>query len=385
MNVLITGGTGFLGSAIIARLAQDQRYSKIYVLVRPSKQKSAADRIKGLLEELFSPDELPAMQNKVIPVGGDLTKKHLGLSVRDHFHLQFSINQILHVGASTDFGAPIEEARAYNVEGTRRVLELADLCRSSGALRRFEYVSTAFVAGIKPGVVCEQNINRGQKFANNYEQSKWEAENLVRSYSTRIPMTIYRPSIVVGNSQTGYTPHFKVLYWPLKLLAKNVLPVIPCRRNAALDVVPSDFVVNGIVAMMQSHEAQGGTWHLTAGKGHELRIRELLNDAEAHAKIRRRPTVPMWIFDLIRHSPIRKFMPKQFWDACEMAAPYYYYLKGCDVQFDASRTHALLDKLGVKAPSWQDYKANVLAFCTESAWGRRLSLPKYKYYSHKPA
>lgn len=383
MNILITGGTGFLGSGIIAKLARDMKYSKVFVLIRPTKKKTAEERLDNLLKEIFSPKDLKEFAQKFVAVSGDLTQKHLGLSVRDHFQLQFKINQILHVGASTDFGAPIDEARAYNVDGTRRVLELADLCRSSGALRRFEYVSTAFVAGIKPGIVSERNINRGQRFANNYEQSKWEAENFVRSYGTRIPITVYRPSIVVGHSKTGYTPHFKVLYWPLKLLAKNVLPVIPCRRNASLDVVPSDFVVDGIVALMKSEDAKGGTWHLTAGKGQELRINQLLVDAEKYAKIRKRPTIPMWIFDLVRLSPIKRFLPKQFWEACDMAAPYYYYLKGCDVQFDATQTHDLLRKLGINTPNWGDYKANILAFCTDSAWGRRLALPKHHYYTNE--
>ncbi len=385
MNLFITGGTGFLGRGVLSRVGHDPKYEKVYVLIRGTSRQTAEERLHELFAEIFPPADQARMQKKIVAVQGDLTLDHLGLSVQDHFNLQFSINEILHVGASTDFGAPLLESRAYNVEGTRRVLELAELCRANGSLQRFDYVSTAFVAGTKRGVVTELDTNRGQKFANNYEQTKWESENLVRTYATRFPVAIFRPSIVVGDSRTGFTPHFKVLYWPLRLLSKNVLPFIPCQPRATLDVVPVDFVVDALLALTATKESLGGTWHLTAGRGNELRIGQLLRDAQEHAGIRPRPTLPIWLFDFMKSSPFNRLMPKEFWQACELAAPYYFYLRGCDVYFDASRTHLLLAKLGVKTPTWASYKNAVLSFCRDSAWGKRLPQPKYWYYAQKSA
>ena len=249
-NLFITGASGFVGRAVLARIVELNEYGRIYLLIRPSATMSADKRVDDLVERLFPPEKFADVRDRIQAVAGDLTSPSLGLSTEDRATVVRYVNQFLHVGASTDFGAPIEESRLYNVAGTRYVLELAAECQAGGNLQRFEYVSTAYVAGIKSGRVREDDLDRGQEFANNYERSKFEAETLVRSYMQRFPICIYRPSIVVGDSRHGFTPHFKVLYWPLRLLAKNLLNFIPVNRFARLDVVPVDYVADAIVALI---------------------------------------------------------------------------------------------------------------------------------------
>jgi hypothetical protein len=252
--------------------------------------------------------------------------------------------------------------------------------QQGGVFRRFDYVSTAYVAGRKKGVVRETDLERSQPFSNNYEQSKYEAELLVREYAKTMPMAIYRPSIVVGDSNSGYTPHFKVLYWPLLLLAKNLLPFFACNQRAYLDVVPVDFVADGIVALMQREASIGKTFHLTAGLGNEIRIRQILRDAYQYGGVKRAPIIPYWSFHTIQKTPLRRLFHDAFWGAVDLAQPYAYYLKGNGVRFDASQTFRTLESLGVLPPRWEDYKREVMNYCMASRWGKKPPLPEYIYY-----
>jgi thioester reductase-like protein len=375
MNLFVTGATGFLGTALLARIGNDPTYEKIYVLIRGGKLGSAHARLKALLTGIFPPSNLGPLIEKFVAIEGDLTGDNLGLTATDHFMLQTSVNQIVHIGASTDFGAPLDESRRYNVAGTRRVMDLAILCKKAGVLKRFDYVSTAYVAGIKAGTVDENTTVRGQQFANNYERSKYEAEIMVRGCGDKLPITIYRPSIVVGDSRNGYTPHFKVLYWPLKLLSKRLLPLIPTNLRAQLDVVPVDFVADSIALLMKLEEANGKCFHLTAGINNEVQMETVLEDARKFAGIERVPVIPLWIFDVIRFGPFRYILSKDFWETCKLAAPYYYYLKGGGPRFNAESTHQLLKSHGISIKNWQDYREPVLSYCKTSGWGKKNRVP----------
>ena len=127
---------------------------------------------------------------------------------------------MLHCAASVSFDLPLDESRSVNVEGTRRMLEFA---RGCPGLERFSYVSTAYVAGEPGGLFREDELAVGQRFRNPYERSKFEAELALRSEGRDLPLQILRPSIVVGDSSTGRTSSFNVLYGPLKALARGAV------------------------------------------------------------------------------------------------------------------------------------------------------------------
>ena len=279
MKVLVTGGTGFLGTALLPYLIKDRRVKTIYLLTRPSAKQTQSERIQSLIEKVFKPADRNLATQKIALAAGDLTLDNMGLDNETESLLLKECTHIMHIGASTDFGAPIEESRAINVEGTRKLLDFAVKSKNNGTLERFDYVSTAFVAGTKAGLVSENDLDRQQSFANAYEQSKFEAELLVREYMRELPVTVYRPSIVVGDSRNGFTPHFKVLYWPLQLLSKDILPFVPCKRNARLDIVPVDYVAASMYRIMMTPKSIGETFYLTAGKEKSVRIDELLRDA----------------------------------------------------------------------------------------------------------
>ena len=380
MRVLITGGSGFLGGAMLPKLVFDQRCQKIFLLMRDSLRQTATERLVTLVDKVFKPNDRALAMSKLEIISGDLTFPNIGLNGFTRELLRNDCTHILHIGASTDFAAPLTESREINVEGTRKLLDFALDCKRRGKLQRFDYVSTAFVAGTKGGKVSEDELSRNQSFANAYEQSKYEAELLVRDYADELPTTIYRPSIVVGDSRNGFTPHFKVLYWPLQLLSKNILPFVPCRKSATLDIVPVDYVADGMYRSLMAPESIGRTIYLAAGPDKAVRIDRFLKDAFALTKIEKRPLIPMWAFKLLRGTLLRKIMSEDFWRTCEMAAVYNDYLSGTKVLFDNRKSEAFLKALGCRtAPRWSAYGAAILSYCTESRWGRRLALPEFEY------
>jgi long-chain acyl-CoA synthetase len=379
-NLLITGGTGFIGKATLAGLVDDAAYTRIYVLIRGRDDDTVHRRLKTLIHEVFTPGEQLAATAKLVAVRGDLSEPGLGLTAATRQHLVEHIDQILHVGASTDFGAPLAHARLMNVEGTREVVDLALAGRRAGRLARFDYVSTAFVAGTKPGLVDEATLARGQRFANTYEQSKYEAEALVRAAAGELPTAIYRPSIVVGDSQMGYTPHFKVLYWPIRLLSRKAVRVAFVNQRAKLDVVPVDFVVRAMLALMRRTASVGDTFHLTAGDGGQVSVRRVLRAALRYAGVRKVPVFAPWVKTILRRTPLRRLLDERFWELADLASPYDSYFSGAGVRFDSSRTDALLADLGVVKPRWADYERLILSFCDASRWGRRLPQPTHAYY-----
>ena len=145
------------------------------------------------------------------------------------------------------------------------MLELAELCHERAGLDHFSYISTAYVAGTHKGEFGEDQLDVGQRFRNPYEQSKFEAERLVRAAEGRLPIQIFRPSIVVGERTTGWTPAFNVLYSPLKAFVRGSLPAVPARRSAPVDVVPVDYVADAVFELAGDPVNGTSTYHLVAG------------------------------------------------------------------------------------------------------------------------
>ncbi len=384
MILFVTGGTGFIGRTLVARLAYREDVRKIYLLIRPAKDASADDRGRQLIRNLFPPAWQARAAEKIVPVSGEVTQDRLGLDPATYDRMAADVGHVVHAAASTRFAAPLDQLRADNVTGTREVLAFAERCQALGGLRRFDYVSTAFVAGINSGVVTERDLDRGQQFANSYEQTKFEAESLVVRHTPRVPVAIYRPSVVVGDSCTGFTPHFRVLYWPLRLLTSNLVPIIPVNAKTAIDVVPVDYVAAAMDALMFDDTTIGGTFHLTAGRGHETNIRAFIKDTIRFFHLRWRPIIPFWVFDVIYDTALRVVLGAAFRAKAERARPYRPYLEGHGTYFDSAATRAVLDRKGVPCPRWDSYKLKILEYVQVTEWGTVSVKPEYMYYPAVP-
>jgi dTDP-4-dehydrorhamnose reductase len=207
-GVLLTGATGFIGMELLARYLE-RTDRRVYALVRGADERAAARRMERTLCSLFGAEHPYA--ERVVTVRGDLARPGLGLR-DDGAWLAQQISEIVHGGASVSFELDLEGSRAINVEGTRRVLELSERCHARGGLRRLSHISTAYVAGDHAGCFSEDELDVGQSFRNAYEQSKFEAERLVVDARARMPITVLRPSIVVGERDSGWTTSFNVQF-----------------------------------------------------------------------------------------------------------------------------------------------------------------------------
>jgi long-chain acyl-CoA synthetase len=258
--VLITGATGFVGMELLVRILE-QTDRDVIALVRAADNEAAQGRIDEVLATLLPAAERPR-RGRVRAQAADLTSPGLGLSAIARDRLATSIGAIVHCAASISFSLELEEARRINVDGTREILALAEVAHERGSLDRFVHVSTAYVAGERDGCVSEDDGDLGQSFRNTYERTKLEAEEAVRASS--VPAAILRPSVIVGDSVTGWTPAFNVIYFPLQAFARGLFPNVPGDADARLDIVPVDTVADALLELLTG-PVRDGAFHVVAG------------------------------------------------------------------------------------------------------------------------
>jgi thioester reductase-like protein len=354
-TVLLTGATGFVGMELLARyLERSER--PIAMLVRARDDEAARERASQVVRNLFGyPSRATRRYMKRIDaIAGDTTAEGFGLSRSRRERLAERVGTIVHCAATVSFTLPLDESRETNVQGTRNALEFAELAQRHGALRRFGHVSTAYVAGTHAGRFCEGDLDCGQDFRNSYEQSKFEAEQLVRSHDA-IPFTILRPSIVVGDRRSGWTSAFNVLYWPLRAFARGLFTTVPAVRTAPVDVVSVDYVADAVHALCGSAGAEGETYHLTAG-AQASTIGEI---AQLASEYFRRP-LP------------RVLDPEEYArnGGAGVGGEYFPYFSVATV-FDDAATRRRLEPLGIAVSPLSDYLERLLDFATRSRWGKR--------------
>jgi len=186
------------------------------------------------------------------------------------------IGEIYHVAACTSLSQTMEDARQTNLLGTEHVIELAQAVRKTGNPVHLHHISTAYVSGTRTGCVTEDELECGQEFFNYYEWSKFEAERAVRKAGVELPVTIYRPGLIVGDSLTGRTSRFQGIYQMLQWIHSGLLDSLPCPPDFQLDLAPVDYVCSAIVRLAQLGDSANKTFHLAAGPGNTLTLNELV-------------------------------------------------------------------------------------------------------------
>jgi len=282
-------------------------------------------------------------------VAGDLTAPGLGMANGDRTDLAEEIGAVLHCAASITFDLPLEEARAINVEGTREIIGLAREAKNLGRLERFLHVSTAYVAGAYPGTFRERQLVAGQEFRNTYEQTKNEAEQIVAEADDLAPAVV-RPSIVMGESDSGWTPAFNVLYWPLRAFSRGLFDTVPALAHGRVDVVPVDYVADGIAKLIEVDAT--GTFNLVAAE--EASTVEALSDMACTHFGRPRP-------------PYAQTGGSAGAAADQHGAVFLPYFD-MEVVFDDTRTRELL---GLRAPRLPDYFDTLMDYADRAKWGKR--------------
>jgi long-chain acyl-CoA synthetase len=360
---LLTGGTGFLGGEVLARLLERDE-APVYVLVRAGSDEEASARLHGLLESLLGSAE--AWADRAVAVRGDATQPWLGMGSARRDWLAERVQRIIHCAASVSFTLGLAESRTINVEGTRRLIELGDLCMRRGGLESFVHVSTAYVAGTHIGTFTEADLDLGQDFRNSYEHTKFEAEHVIRDRGGVLPTQVVRPSIIVGDSQTGWTPAFNVLYAPMKAFARGAYPAIPARRSAPVDVVPVDYVADSILALSGR---PGTTYHLTAGDRTST-VGELIELGSAAASQRQPRVLPPRLYRRIIHPLLVRRGSQRRRRALRRSEVYFPYFS-MRTRYENSFARDALAPHGIEVPSLPSYFNRLLGFALAADWGRR--------------
>ena len=365
--VLLTGVTGFVGTELLSRYVE-RGTRHVYALVRAGDAEAATGRLDEILTGLYGGPDF--CRGRVTAVPGDIEQAGLGLDPSRRDELTDRVAEIVHCAASVSFSLPLDQARMINVGGTRRMLELAQDCAVAGdGLRRFSYVSTAYVAGDHGGAFYEDDLEVGQGFRNSYERSKFEAERLVHEHSDHLPIQVFRPSIIVGERATGWTSSFNVLYPPLRALANGAIPAIPGSASTPVDVVPVDYVADGVFELSQQPLDGNETHHLVAGR--EATSAGRIAAMAGRYFGRRPPTMlPPRLYRWTVHPVVKRLSAgrrRRALERTEMLFPYF----SMRVRFDASRARSRLQPAGVRFSPLESYFERLLDFAVGARWGRR--------------
>jgi len=269
---LLTGGTGLLGRYLLRDLTMAD--VPLAVIVRPSRIESATGRIETAMTHWER--ELGRALVRPIVLEGDITKPMCGLSAEDQQWVRDYCDTAIHSAASLTFYAEEEDGEPWrsNIHGTRNML---DLCRETG-IRKFHHVSTAYVCGQRRETIREDELDVGQLPSNDYEASKITAEKEVRAAGFDT-LTVHRPSIIVGDSQTGFTTSYHGFYTPLRLVHTLVttlpwdviaqgdwLGTLALSGEERKNLVPVDWVSAAMSEIIARDELHGETYHLTNPK-----------------------------------------------------------------------------------------------------------------------
>jgi len=365
-GVLLTGATGFVGMELLVRyLERTDRC--VYALVRGANDRDVAARVRSTLVSLFGAGH--PYSERVVGVRGDITHPGLGLGERRD-ELAEQVTEVVHGAASVSFELGLDASREVNVEGTRRVLDFAERCEQRGGVRRFSYISTAYVAGEHAGRFSEDELDVGQAFRNGYEQSKFDAESLVSRARGRLPVTVLRPSIIVGERHTGWTASFNVLYWPLRAFSRGAYVALPARGDAPVDVVPVDYVADAIFALSQAREAEGSTFHLTAGADTST-VGELV-ELTATFFARRAPRLiePALYRRFVHPLLLRAAGDERYRRALKRSEVFFPYFAS-RATYDDRRSRVALCGTGIAPSPLHTYFERLVEFALASEWGRQ--------------
>jgi len=363
-NWIVVGATGFVGRELVYRLLNTSS-DHITVLLRAgSDGTSPHTRMARILATLGVNES--QWQHRINIINSDLSQPSLGLDDQQVSQLCRWQNMYVHLAANTQFDASMDDALSTNLHGVMHALELAELLHARGALSAFGYVSTAYVHGNKTGLVDVNTPLDPNVLRNNYEHSKCLAEQHVRQWLHKLPIVIFRPSIVVGDSATGRAYGSSTVYWALKRYLRGQSRFF-AHGSARLDIVPVDYVVEAMQFLLLDPRSVNQCYPLVAGQYGDITLLHLAQTAGRHFG---RPTPKLVEPDrLLKLTKIltRVSVADQMF-AKQMLAYLPYFSK--NPRFDASSTDAALLGSGIIRPAFDDYAQQLMQHCIESQASR---------------
>lgn len=344
-SIFLTGFPGFIAERLVAKLAAAD--TQFFLLVEERMTSTAVRSVERIAADKSIPLENFAL------VSGDITKPNLGVADEDLDQISAETTDVFHLAAVYDLAVAKNIARTVNFEGTKNV---NDLARSLPNLKRYNYVSTCYVAGRRTGRILESELEHPEGFRNFYEETKYLAELEVEKLKEEIPLTIFRPSVVVGDSGTGETTKYDGIYYLIRYLrrAPAMLRLVNVgNKNVRLNLVPVDFVVDGIATLCEDDAAVGKTVALADPE--PLTTSELFDEISAKLSGKRSVIQPPPA--LIQNSLLLPLGPP-LTGLPHSAVPYFFLVQ----EYDTSVADALLGPHGVKCPNFRDYVGQLLTY-----------------------
>ena len=350
MQYFVTGATGFIGKRLVKKLLE-RKGSVVYFLLR----KESESKVAGLREYWG------ASAARAIPVHGDLTAKKLGVSAEDIKKLKGKIDHFHHLAAVYDLGADEESQIAVNIEGTRNTVELAKAIDAG----HFHHVSSIAAAGLYEGVFREDMFEEAENYEHPYFMTKHESEKIVRK-ECKVPWSVYRPAMVVGDSQTGEMDKIDGPYYFFKLIQRMrqlLPPWMPAigLEGGRINIVPVDFVVNALDFLSHKSNIDKQCFHLVDPIGY--RVGDVLDifSRAAHA-----PRMNLFV-----NAALLGFIPKSIKKGLMAVAPVRRIRNAImkdlglpedmltfvnyPTRFDNRDTAAALKGSGIEVPNLKDY------------------------------
>jgi thioester reductase-like protein len=361
-RIFLTGATGTIGSALVPALLADNDAS-LCLLIRAPDDRALSERLEGMLAWWGMATGDPRI-SRIRALRGDIAQPGFALGDDAQARLADETTHIIHCAASVKLTMSLEEARATAVAPTRSVLELGRRCAASGGLRKMDLVSTVGVWGRSPGLMPERPLPEVSEFHNTYEAAKAEAERVVWSEGAGLPVTVHRPSMVIGETVTGRVIHFQVFYHLCEFLSgTRTFGIMPALGSMRLDTVPVDWVAAAIRWSSDRPETAGRVFHLCSGPGASIALTALQERVRAEwaASGRRLPSLKR-----VNRRLLERLVPLIGALAGEKARralrglpPVLAYLAE-DQAFSNAETSRLLGPAGMPVPPVDSYLGAVL-------------------------
>lgn len=339
-HYFFTGFPGFISNQLIRKvLMKNGNKGIVYALVLPSMHNRAAVEREEIIQDLHLKEE----QFQIIE--GDITKPLLAIEKHVSERLFEAITHVFHLAAIYDLAVPREFAYLVNVTGTNYVNEWVKNIKN---LNRYVYFSTAYVAGLREGILYEHELIKPPAFKNHYEETKYEAEVLVDGLKGKLPITIIRPGIVKGHSITGETTKFDGPYFILNVLDRlRFLPIIPQigKSDAVINLVPIDYILDATAYLSFFEDGVNKTYHLT--DPHPYKVSDIY-EMMMVALLNKKPVgrMPLSIAKLaLNIKALRKAL------GCEKEALDYFTWKGT---FDCTQAQEDLRQSQISCPDFKD-------------------------------
>lgn len=359
-HYFITGATGNIGSALIPLLLK--RPGIIQLLIRADDEAHLQQRFAELCSFWGITPE--SARERILPCRGDMTEPGFGLNTAEYDTLSRRCTHIIHCGGVVRMNLPIEEARKSAVGAAREIIALAEKARRNGTLKKIDFVSTVGVIGCLNRPLTEQLVTEERRFHNTYEQAKAEAEDLLYPYmaNNNLPMTIHRPSMVVGDSQSGKVISFQVFYHICEFVSgKRTFGLLPRLSGAQLDIIPVDYVARVIAWASDNPSTCGQFIHECAGDNQGLPIVELERRLENHAYFSyRKIHISLQLFNATI-TALCRVLPGKSARVLRTLPHFLNYLDDSQ-DFHDQKTIAMTKEADINKPTVADYIETVISF-----------------------